>query len=61
MPLPVTDEMVDPGLDILMYSPYAYCCLLQEVHRACYIKLSGATVKSFSLVVSVVTQMSFSN
>ncbi len=28
--------------NILMLSPY--CCLLQEVHIACYVKLSGATV-----------------
>ncbi len=26
----------------LMLSPY--CCLLQEVHVACYVKLSGASV-----------------
>ena len=52
VPLPVADDMVNPGLfkrqgcDVAM----AFTCslhnavILQEVHRACYTKLSGATV-----------------
>ncbi len=39
----VTHLVVPPGR--LRYAP-TLCCLLQEILATCYMKLSGATVKS---------------
>ncbi len=42
MPLSVADDMVNPGLFMSIVDLIS--CLLQEVHRACYVLLSGAKV-----------------
>ncbi len=56
-------SMLNPGWKLNLEVGQPCCCLLQEVHRACYIKLSGTTVhqdiKRSSLGGVVTNQASF--